>query len=534
MSSASTAPPRIDPGVVSDLEADLPLEWQPAPEPERAPDTTPIVETLQRSRHLVVVANRLPVRRVHDESLDSPDPTLDGDSPTAVSTASSEQWERSPGGLVSALEPVVRASRTSWVGWTGSPDEPSAPALLAFEHQGIDLHPVAITALEQQGFYEGFSNGTLWPLYHDAIFVPQFHQSWWDAYETVNRRFAERTAEVASQGATVWIHDYQLQLVPKMLRELRPDLRIGFFLHIPFPAQELFLRLPWRSELAAGLLGADVVGFQTAVGADNFRLVARRLLGARIDGRHLVHERHRTRIGTYPVGIDAERIRAIASEPATRARAREIRHELGDPHTVLLGVDRLDYTKGIEVRLRAFRALLESGRIDPTSTTFVQIAQPSRDEAPGYAETRTLVEQMAGSINGDFGALGGTAVKYLHQGQDLYELVALYLAADVMLVTPFRDGMNLVAKEYVAARVDLDGVLILSEFAGAAHQMRQAVLVNPFDVRALESAIDEAVNGDRRQHRRRMAALGRGVHRDDAARWAEQFLADLESPSDPA
>ena len=457
------------------------------------------------SRHLVVVANRLPVRRVGDA------------------------WERSPGGLVSALEPAVRTSRTSWVGWTGVPDEP----LDAFEHDGVDLRPVVVSADEQQRFYEGFSNGTLWPLYHDAIFVPAFHEDWWDAYRAVNRRFAERTAEVASPGATVWVHDYQLQLVPAMLRELRPDLRIGFFLHIPFPAQELFLRLPWRTEVVRGLLGADVVGFQTSVGADNFRLVARRLLGARIEARTLVHAGGRTRVGTYPVGIDAERIRQIAESPDTVRRAREIRAELGEPDTLLLGVDRLDYTKGIEVRLRALRALLDEGRVDPGRTVFVQIAQPSRDDAPGYAETRTLVEQMAGSINGDFGGIGAAVVQYLHQGQDLEELVALYRAADVMLVTPFRDGMNLVAKEYVAAQVDLDGVLILSEFAGAAHQMKQAVLVNPFDVRGLEAAIDEAVNGDRKQHRRRMALLRRAVFRDDAAWWAREFLDALERRIDP-
>ncbi len=457
-------------------------------------------------QHLVVVANRLPVRRSSSGG--------DDDGTT---------WERSPGGLVSALEPAVRSSRTSWVGWTGVPDEP----LDAFEHEGVDLRPVVVSATEQQLFYEGFSNGSLWPLYHDAIFVPQFHDEWWQAYVDVNRRFAERTAEVASPGATVWIHDYQLQLVPRMVRDLRPDLRIGFFLHVPFPAQELFLRLPWRAEIVDGLLGADVVGFQTAVGGDNFRLVARRLLGARLESRGIVHAGRRTHVGTYPVGIDADHIHRIATDPATAARARAIRAELGNPRAVLLGVDRLDYTKGIEVRLRAYRALLEAGRIDPASTVFVQIAQPSRDDAPGYSETRAVVEQMAGSINGDFGGISTTTVQYVHRGQDLAELVALYRAADVMLVTPFRDGMNLVAKEYVAARVDLDGVLILSEFAGAAHQMRQAVLVNPFDVHGLQAAIDEAVNGDQRQHRRRMASLRRGVHRDDAAWWARQFLDDL-------
>lgn len=481
-----------------------------APPIDPRPDETPNADGSHppgEARHLVVVANRLPVRRVG--SADDP---------------AGERWERSPGGLVSALEPAVRTSeRTSWVGWTGVPDEP----LDAFELDGVDLRPVVVTAEEQQRFYEGFSNGSLWPLYHDAIFVPQFHDEWWQAYVDVNRRFAERTVEVASPGATVWVHDYQLQLVPRMVRELRPDLQIGFFLHIPFPAQELFLRLPWRSEIVEGLLGADVVGFQTAVGGDNFRLVARRLLGARLENRGVVHRGRRTHVGTYPVGIDAERIHRIAVDPATRERAIAIRAELGNPRTLLLGVDRLDYTKGIEVRLRAYRGLLEAGRIDPATSVFVQIAQPSRDDAPGYAETRSAVEQMAGSINGDFGGFGVPTVQYVHQGQDLRELVALYRAADVMLVTPFRDGMNLVAKEYVAARVDLDGVLILSEFAGAAHQLRQAVLVNPFDVRGLETAIDEAVNGDRKQHRRRMASLRRGVHRNDAAWWAEQFLDDL-------
>lgn len=461
-------------------------------------------------RHLVVVANRLPVRRVG--SPEDPD---------------GERWERSPGGLVSALEPAVRTSRTSWVGWTGVPGEVESGDPDPFELDGVDLRPVVVSAEEQQRFYEGMSNGSLWPLYHDAIFVPQFHDEWWQSYVEINRRFAEKTAEVATPGATVWVHDYQLQLVPKMVRDLRPDLHIGFFLHIPFPAQELFLRLPWRTEVVEGLLGADVVGFQTAVGGDNFRLVARRLLGARLENRGVVHRGRRTHIGTYPVGIDAERIQRIAQDPATVERARAIRAELGNPQTVLLGVDRLDYTKGIEVRLRAYRALLEAERIDPATSVFVQIAQPSRDDAPGYAETRSLVEQMAGSINGDFGGLSTTTVQYVHQGQDLNELVALYRAADVMLVTPFRDGMNLVAKEYVAARVDLDGVLILSEFAGAAHQLKQAVLVNPFDVRGLQDAIDEAVNGDRKQHRRRMTSLRRCVQRDDAAWWAEQFLDDL-------
>ncbi|MEO5724909.1 MAG: trehalose-6-phosphate synthase [Ilumatobacteraceae bacterium] len=459
-------------------------------------------------RHLVVVANRLPVRQV-------------AETPGA--------WESSPGGLVSALEPAVSTSNTSWVGWSGVPGP--APAPFSFEtpnRQGIDLHPVELSSDELQDYYNGFANSTLWPLYHDAIVVPQFEKSWWNAYVAVNQRFAEATASVARRDSIVWIHDYQLQLVPGMLRALRPDLRIGFYLHIPFPAQELFLRLPWRTEIVRGLLGADVIGFQTVVGAQNFRAVAKRLLGAPVFGRYVAHDGRRSLVHTYPVGIDAEHVRSIAAEQATIDRAHAIREELGSPTTVLLGVDRLDYTKGIEVRLRAFRELLMEGRLDPAQTVMVQIAQPTRDDAPGYAEIRTAVEQLVGSINGDFGNIRGSVVTYLHQSQSFRDVVALYLAADVMVVTPFRDGMNLVAKEFVASRLDNSGELVLSEFAGAAHQLRRATLVNPFDVDALKTAIERAVTPDVARQRRAMSVLRRGVHEHDAARWSADFLRDLE------
>lgn len=463
--------------------------------------TTGEVARVASARDLVVVANRLPVRRTDDG------------------------WERSPGGLVSALEPAVAANSTTWVGWSGIAGADERP----FEHGGISLHPVSLEQDEQDAFYGGFSNSTLWPLYHDAIFVPQFRGEWWQAYARVNQRFADRAAAVAPRGATVWIHDYQLQLVPAMLRTLRPDVRIGYFLHIPFPAQELFLRIPWRAELVHGMLGADVVGFQTVVGADNFKQVSRRILGKRSFGDLVLHGDRQTRVGTFPVGIDAERVARLAADASVVARARAIRDELGNPSTIVLGVDRLDYTKGIDVRLRAWRELLEEGRLDPEQTVLVQIAEPSRDDVPGYAETRTLVEQTVGAINGDFGRLSGSAVRYLHQSQDLAELVALYLAADVMLVTPFRDGMNLVAKEYLAARLDRTGVLVLSEFTGAAHQLHRAVLVNPFDVEGVKTAIADAVNGDRSRHRRRMISLARTVHQHDAAWWASSFLDALDS-----
>ena len=468
----------------------------PAPKSLRA-------ERELRQHDLVVVANRLPIM----QSPDAPG-----------------GWERSPGGLVASLDSVVTAMGTTWVGWSGAADGSSVPT----SYGGVRLHEVSLSSDEIDQFYGGFSNGSLWPLYHDAIFVPQFDKRWWNAYVAVNQRFAEAAAKVAPNGATVWVHDYQLQLVPQMLRRLRHDVRIGFFLHIPFPAQELFLRLPWRSEITEGLLGADVVGFQTKVGAQNFRQVARRLLHSRSEGKMLDVGGRPVLVDTFPVGIDAKRVQRVASDPATIARAAAIREELGNPRTVLLGVDRLDYTKGIEVRLMAFRELLEEGRIDAADTVFVQIAQPSRDDVPGYSEIRTQVEQMAGSINGDFGRMNGAVVRYLHQGQAFEELVALYRAADVMLVTPFRDGMNLVAKEYVASRLDHTGVLILSEFTGAAHQLTEAVQVNPYDVDGLKQAIDDAVNGEDGARTKAMALLIRKVHRYDSAHWVTEFLEAME------
>ncbi len=457
-----------------------------------------------RNDRLVIVANRLPVRW-----MDAPE--------------GAAQWQPSPGGLVAALAPAIRGRPSTWVGWSGAATPVEPPG----SEGHVDLHAVDLDDDELAGFYNGFANSTLWPLYHDAIVVPLFDRQYWDTYRRVNERFADAAAQVAPPGATVWIHDYQLQLVPAMLRARRDDLAIGFYLHIPFPAQELFLRLPWRDEITAGILGSDVAGFQTEVGAQNFRLVARRLLGARIDGDAVVLGGRRVRIGTFPVGIDVGRVEDVARQPATVQRVRQIRSELGDPSVMLLGVDRLDYTKGIGVRLRAYRELLEEGRIDPSKVVLVQIAEPSRDDVPGYREIRDEVERLVGAINGDFGRLDGTAVKYLHQSQCFEELVALYQAADVMLVTPFRDGMNLVAKEYVAARGDRPGTLVLSEFAGAAHELRRAVMVNPFDVDDLKSAIDDAVN--RPDHdRRRWGSLRRSVARNDSAAWAERFLGALD------
>ncbi|OMC27817.1 trehalose-6-phosphate synthase [Mycobacterium sp. GA-1841] len=463
----------------------------------------------------VVVANRLPIdmERLPDGST---------------------TFKRSPGGLVTALEPLLRKRRGAWIGWAGIPDSGEEPIV----EEDVQLFPVELSAQDVADYYEGFSNATLWPLYHDLIVKPEYHREWWDSYVDVNRRFAEATARAAAPGATVWIQDYQLQLVPKMLRMLRPDLTIGFFLHIPFPPVELFMQMPWRTEIVEGLLGADLVGFHLPGGAQNFLVLARRLVGANTS-RASIGVRSRfgeisygfrtVRVGAFPISIDSADLDAKARNRTVRHRARQIRAELGNPRKILLGVDRLDYTKGIDVRLRAFSELLEEERVKRDDTVLVQLATPSRERVESYKMMREDIERQVGHINGEYGEVGHPVVHYLHRPVPRDELIAFFVAADVMLVTPLRDGMNLVAKEYVACRSDLGGALVLSEFTGAAAELRQAYLTNPHHLEGVKDAIEAALNQSPEEGKRRMRALRRQVLAHDVDRWAHAFLDALAS-----
>src|SRR5918997_5019874 len=450
---------------------------------------------------VVVVANRLPVDQVTDS---------DG----------STRWQRSPGGLVTALEPFVAGRGGAWVGWSGSAGEAPEP----FESGGISLIPLPLSEDEVDRYYEGMSNASLWPLYHDVVEKPEYHRTWWDTYVQVNRRFAERAAEVAAEGAIVWVHDYQLQLVPAMLRQRRPDLTIGFFLHIPFPPYELFTQLPWRSAIVEGLLGADLVGFQRPAAAANFVQLARRLhdLPAR---KHLIEYDGRTVAArAFPISIDVRASDELARSPEVVARAEQIRKELGNPTKIILGVDRLDYTKGIGVRLAAFEELLEDGAVETPDTVLVQVATPSRERVEHYVHMRETIEQRVGHINGVFGSIAGPAVHYFNQSMPREELAALYRAADVMLVTPYRDGMNLVAKEYVAARGDHGGTLVLSEFAGAAAELKQACLANPHDIAGDKNKLLRGQRVGPAEGARRMRAMRRYLVKHDLDHWASSFF----------
>ena len=462
---------------------------------------------MPKSANLVIVANRLPVDRVTQE---------DG----------STGWRRSPGGLVSALEPVMRANNGTWIGWPGGTDSDLEP----FEEGGMKLVPMSLSAQEIEEFYEGFSNGTLWPIYHDVVAKPEFHREWWDSYVTVNQRFAERAAEVAAKGATVWVHDYQLQLVPHQLRELRPDLRIGFYLHIPFPPNELFQQLPWRRQILEGLLGADLVGFQLSGGAQNFVRLVRQRVGHKTH-RDLVYlpDGRTVRAAAFPISIDARGFEELARSDAVGKRATAIREALGDPRKIFLGIDRLDYTKGIHARLRAFSELIVDEHFDVEEAVFVQVATPSRERVEQYRILRDEIDRLVGRVNGDLGRIGRPAISYLHSSYPREEMAALYRAADIMVVTPYRDGMNLVAKEYVACRFEDDGALVLSEFAGAANELRQAWLVNPYDINGMKTALLEAYDADDRETNRRMKAMRKTVLANDVVAWANSFLEGLSA-----
>jgi trehalose 6-phosphate synthase len=454
---------------------------------------------------LVIVANRLPVDRV-----EQPDGSF--------------AWRPSPGGLVSAIEPVMRANDGVWMGWPGGTEQELEP----FEDDGLEMHPISMTAEEIEGHYEGFSNGTLWPLYHDLVAKPEFHREWWDSYVEVNQRFAEQAAELANEGALVWVHDYQLQLVPQLLRQLRPDLRIGFYLHIPFPPAELFQQLPWRRQLLEGLLGADLVGFQLPGGAANFVRLVRQRVGHKTH-RDLVYlpDGRTVRAAAFPISIDAAGFEELARSEEVTARAAEIRQALGEPTKIFLGVDRLDYTKGIYARLRAYSELIVDGHFDVEDAVFVQVAVPSREQVETYQRLRDEIDRLVGRINGDLGRIGRPAISYLHSSYPREEMAALYRAADIMVVTPYRDGMNLVAKEYVACRYDDRGALVLSEFAGAADELRQAWLVNPYDINGMKSALLDAYRADEKELTRRMRAMRRTVSNKDVAAWADSFMTAL-------
>ncbi len=463
------------------------------------------------STRLVVVSNRLPVALKE----------IDG------------EWKaiQGSGGLVSALAPVLRDRGGAWIGWTGAYEEIDYTQMLSgfTQNAGYDLWPVHLTEGQVNGYYYGFANEIIWPLFHDFQSRCNFRPEYWRTYLEVNRIFAKKVAEATTEDDYVWVHDYHLMHVAWMLKEMGVKRRMGFFLHIPFPSPDIYLKLPWRAKLIDALLEYRLVGVHTLRDRRNFSDCINIFKPeSKMRGRGPVltvtSEWGNTDVGYFPISIDYKNFSATAKKPKVKKMAGDFQKALGK-RTIILGVDRLDYTKGIPQRLEAIRAALQLYPELMGNISLVQIAVPSREEVPEYRILKERIEQLVGEINGQFTRPGYIPIHYQYRSLPREELVSYYRAAAMALVTPLRDGMNLVAKEYCACNMSRTGVLFLSEFAGAAAQLQNgAILVNPHDVEGVARAIHDAYYMDAQERRKRMRKMQETIRKFDIFWWVNSYM----------
>ena len=458
---------------------------------------------------LLLVSNRLPV--------------------TVALESGKVRAERSCGGLATGLRGPHERSGGLWIGWPGELQGFDAAQRGEMQSllRGMGTVPVELSTEEAHGYYHHFSNGVLWPLFHymvDRVDLDSWH---FESYLRVNERFADLVADEMRPGDLVWVHDYQLTLVPALLRARAPEARIAFFLHIPFPSSEVFRLLPWREEILEGILGADLIGFHTLSYVRHFANSLLAILGLETQVDRLDWGGRQVRLGAFPMGVDSRRFDAMARQPEVERRAREVRQE-AKGRRILLGVDRLDYTKGIPRRLLALERLLRRQPELAATIRLLQVTVPSRVGTGTYEEFRRSVDEIVGRINGEFATSDSVVIHYMYRAIDEQELVAMYRAADVMLVTPLRDGMNLVAKEFVASRPDEDGVLVLSELAGAASELGEALRINPYDLEQVSFTILRALTMSARERRARMRALRARLFDNDIHSWVDRFIGALE------
>ncbi|MCL5735894.1 MAG: trehalose-6-phosphate synthase [Actinobacteria bacterium] len=469
--------------------------------------------TAQPSSRLIVVSNRLPYVRHLKKG---------------------EKWALEPGsgGLVTALLPVLRDRGGTWIGWSGVTENVSRIDDIfrnASRGAGYELRPVSLSQEEVDKYYHGYSNETLWPLFHDLQSRATFDSEYWHTYVKVNRKFAETLAGECTDGDFVWIHDYQMADVAHHLREMGCQANLGYFLHIPFPSPDIFMKLPERHALLTSLLAYDLVGFQTVRDRRNFLQCVRMLMkNARVrpDGHlHVVHVDDRDmRVGNFPIGIDAAGFAGRAGQPEVEERVRSIKERFAG-RQIVLGIDRLDYTKGIPERLRAFSSLLERFPEVHERIHYFQVVIPSRTGIPEYDELKMRIERLVAEINGRFSKLGWVPIHYFFRSLPPDELLAFYRASDIALITPLKDGMNLVAKEYCACSLEETSVLILSQFAGAAAQLgSSALVVNPYDVEQTADALYHAFRMPAGERRYRIRRLRRNVHGQDVFWWVDSFM----------
>jgi len=469
-------------------------------------------------KQLVVVSNRLPVAVYQDQ----------------------DNWKikSSPGGLVTALTPTMRQARGLWIGWPGCTTEAPAHYLIdQLEGYPYDLEPVLLTREQIDRFYDGLSNKSLWPLFHDLLGHFSFNAENWLAYTDVNQLFARTVTERITPHSLVWVHDYHLLLLAQFLRQMGVRQHLSFFLHIPFPSPDLFRRLPVNQEVLEALLEYDHLGFQTARDRRNFvqcvkffapesrRISYKRQSIIRHDGRDI-------KIGYYPISIDFAEFNDLAADSRV-AEASWYLHENLQSGVLMLGLDRLDYTKGIPERFLAFERALEKYEDLRGNISLIQIVVPSRLDVSEYQYLKNELDTLTGRINARFSRHGWIPIHYQFRELDKVQLVGHYRACEIALITPLRDGMNLVAKEYCASQIDNRGVLVLSEFAGAARQLHKgAIIVNPYDIDSTADAIYQAFIMEPSERARRMKLLRREVRQNDVRRWVKWFLGNEGVPSD--
>jgi len=467
--------------------------------------------------NIIIVSNRLPVK--------------------VTRSGKNLNLTQGSGGLVTALAPVLRDRGGTWVGWDGSKSAKSHAELFNKESKaiGYSLRPISLTNQEVEQYYEGFSNATLWPLFHDFLGRSQFNPENWNKYCVVNQKFAKAVAENSGKDDLVWIHDYHLLLMGRYLPKLGVKRRTAFFIHIPFPPWDLFMRLPWRKEIINGLLHYDLTGFQTEHDRWNFVRCVRRLFpSAIVSGPQryqlIEHNGKVTRVGAFPISIDYEAFNQLASSKGVADEAWYV-HERFPGRKLILGIDRLDYTKGILERLKAFEVLLKKFPALLEKINLIQVVVPSRTDVKEYQEMKNTIEETVGRINGRFTYHDWVPIHYIYRSLPRSELVAYYRTCEIALITPLKDGMNLIAKEYCASKVETNGVLILSEFAGAARQLgKSSLLVNPFNLEEVASQIYNAYHMQEEERMRRMRRLRAEVRRNNVFHWVEQFLSAVGMP----
>ena len=457
-------------------------------------------------RRPILVSNRLPV-------------TISVDSDTGEQTLT-----HSVGGLVTGLRPLHESSGGLWVGYPGA--DPSDEVRRQLQER--NLVPVDVDPDDYRDYYDGYSNDAIWPLFHYFTEFGSFVPEQFEAYRRVNERFADVICELAEPGDAVWVHDYHLMLLPKMLRDRGLDVRIGFFLHIPFPADETFRILPQRVEILRGLLGADLIGMHTYDYTFNYLRSVRRILGIESQAGMVRMRDHNVRVEAHPLGIDTEEFREKAYSPGAERYLTQLKRNIGD-RQVILGVDRLDYTKGLTLKLQAFERLLERSPRWAERVLFLQLAVPTRAGINTYQDLKSEVERRVSEINGIYGSPLISPINYLYQTVTPEELCALYRVADVCFVSPIRDGLNLVAKEYVVCREDGGGTLVISEFAGAVSELGEALRVNPWDIEGTVNQLERALEMSLGERNERMMPMHSRVLQNDVHRWVRDFMTSLES-----